>query len=238
MLSNRTVEMEWLDELPATDPDAVRSRRDLQRVNRWMGNGRVLAQLLSQPTLPQAPKVIVELGAGDGTLMLQLLRRMERAWSGGTVVLVDRQPVVTDATRGELRSLGWEVDVAACDVFEWLKQTDGTFVDLMATNLFLHHFTESRLHVLLRLIARNTLVFAACEPRRSRFALNAARLLWLIACNAVTQHDAVISVRAGFTGNELSNLWPESNDWQLDERKVWPFSHAFVARRRGTMKYP
>src|SRR3954469_16731047 len=42
----RRVEPETLDHLPETDPQAVRSRRDLRRVNRVMGNLRILQSLL------------------------------------------------------------------------------------------------------------------------------------------------------------------------------------------------
>ena len=72
---------------------------------------------------------------------------------------------------------------------------------------------------------------SACEPRRSRFALRASRLLGLIGCNDVTRHDAAASVRAGFAGRELSALWPDEAGWQIDERPAAPFSHLFVARR-------
>ena len=35
---NRIVAPEWLDELPPSDRRAIWSRRDLRRVNFWMGN--------------------------------------------------------------------------------------------------------------------------------------------------------------------------------------------------------
>jgi hypothetical protein len=34
----REIERELLDELPADDPRAIRSRRDLRRVHRWMSD--------------------------------------------------------------------------------------------------------------------------------------------------------------------------------------------------------
>jgi hypothetical protein len=51
----------------------------------------------------------------------------------------------------------------------------------------------------------------------------------------VTRHDAEASVRAGFCGRELSELWPKSDAWVLTERAAWPFSHLFVARRDGPL---
>ena len=53
----------------------------------------------------------------------------------------------------------------------------------------------------------------------------------MIGCNAVTRHDAAVSVRAGFLGNELSALWPDQKNWQLTERRTGLFSHLFVAQK-------
>jgi hypothetical protein len=55
----------------------------------------------------------------------------------------------------------------------------------------------------------------------------------MLGCNAVTCHDATVSVRAGFSGRDLSVLWPPSADWELSESRAGLFSHLLVARRKG-----
>jgi len=75
-------------------------------------------------------------------------------------------------------------------------------------------------------------LFIACEPARCAFSLIACKCLGLIGCNHVTRHDAEISVRAGFTNHELSDLWPRKSDWQLKEGTAGLFSHLFVASKR------
>ena len=75
------------------------------------------------------------------------------------------------------------------------------------------------------------LLFVAVEPRRAVWPMFCSRLLWTIGCNSVTRHDAVVSVRAGFFGNELSMLWTDKKNWQLTEQSAGPFSHLFIARR-------
>ena len=85
---------------------------------------------------------------------------------------------------------------------------------------------------LLQLLATRTALFLATEPRRSGFALAASRLLGLVGCNAVTRHDAIVSVRAGFRDAELSALWPRQDVWRLREGGAGLFSHYLLARRR------
>jgi hypothetical protein len=117
-------------------------------------------------------------------------------------------------------------------VFTWLEQS-APVVDVMFANLFLHHFPNQSLSALLRLTAVRTNLFIACEPRRSPFALTASRLLWLVGCNAITRHDAPVSVRAGFVGHELSALWPADNKWEVREQPAGLWGHCFMAKRHG-----
>lgn len=223
----RIVQPEWLDELPAADPRAVASRRDLQRVNVWMGHARRLARVVSR--FARSPERITELGAGDGTFLLSVARRLAPRWPRVEAVMVDQQPLVSRQTQDAFAKLGWTARVVTADVFDWLERGDCS--DITMANLFLHHFQEGQLQELLTLARRQTHLFAACEPRRGGLPLLFSRLLWLIGCNAVTRHDAVVSVRAGFNGRDLSALWPAKGGWHLEERAAGAFSHLFVAQR-------
>ena len=102
----RRIEPEWLDELPADNARAIHSRRDLRRINGLMLQTAIMARLLTRYQGKSPPKRIVELGAGDGTFMLGVARRLAARWPGVALVLVDRQAIVSDATRRALRGLG------------------------------------------------------------------------------------------------------------------------------------
>ena len=200
-------------------------------MNRVMGHGAILRGLLESAMDGRAPKRIVELGAGDGTLMLSLAKHFAPRYPRMEVVLVDCKDVVTDATREGFSALGWPVEVVTADIFDWLAKL-GETADAMTANLFLHQFAERQLRELLRLAAARTKVLAACEPRRGRLPLAFSRMVRLIGCNAVTRHDAALSVQAGFAGRELSALWPEAVQWNLREGSAKWFSHAFLAERK------
>ncbi len=225
----RVVEPEWLDELPASDLRASRSRRDLRRINALMGNASLVAASLRRVKATGEMRHLVELGAGDGSFALSLARRLSSAVQLGEVTLVDRGAFANGCAHAEFAKLGCALSVIRADVFDWLAGARA--VEVIVANLFLHHFEEEPLQELLRLAASRSRVFIACEPRRSVRGLAASRLLGLIGCNEVTRHDAVVSVRAGFTGRELAGLWPEHREWILEERPAGIFSHLFVARR-------
>ena len=223
----RRVEPEWLDELPADDPRARRSRGDLKRVNALMANARIVAGDLAR-VLAGPVATLAEIGAGDGAFALRMFTRLPAPGPSARITLVDRQPVVSPETRGAFAQRGWEARVETADVFDWLAAAPPC--DAIVANLFLHHFEDAALARLLAGVATRTRCFVACEPRRSALALTGSRLLGLIGCNDVTRHDAVASVRAGFEGDELSRLWPANAGWKLEERARGLFSHAFVAR--------
>ena len=226
----RRVEPEWLDELPATDARAQRSRRDLARVNALMSNAGIVARAMR--LMPAARvRSIAEIGAGDGAFALGLARRLSRA-EGAEFTLLDRQPIVGPATAGAFVRGGWKVRAVEADVFDWLRAETTPRFDAIVANLFLHHFEPAALAELLRLAAARAPLFVACEPRRSGVAMLGSRLLGLVGCNDVTRHDAVVSVRAGFRDGELAALWPPGDAWELDEGARGLFSHVFVARRR------
>ena len=226
----RVVEPELLDDLPPADPRAVHSRRDLHRINWWMRNHMLLARALREHA-PEAPRAVTELGAGDGRFLLRLAGEMATAWPEVRATLLDREPVVARETLTALQQLGWRPEVVQADVFDWAPATPPEPV--VIANLFLHHFDREPLARLLQRVARQARLFVAVEPHRFHRPALLGPMLRLIGCNAVTRHDAVVSVRAGFTGRELSALWPHPSDWELTEGSAGPFSHLFIARRRA-----
>lgn len=225
----RVLEPELLDELSASDPRAVRARRDLRVINGWMRNGPHLLGAIQQ--LHFKARRIVEVGCGDGTLSLKLARRIAReSKTRAEITLLDMQPVVGSETIAGFSEVGWDAQVRRSSIQEWLE-SESAPVDLIFANLFLHHFTQEELRSFFCRIAKRTRAFISCDPRRWQPALISSKFLWLLGCNSVTRHDATISVRAGFRNSELSAIWPNDSGFQLKEYPAGYASHLFVAER-------
>ncbi len=270
----RRVQPETLDSLAPDDPQAQGSRRDLRRIHRFMGTRSIvdralgdMAQRAGWQSSSSRPLRLLELGAGDGSLLLGVARSLAPRWPAVELTLLDRQPLVDRSTVEAYAVLGWTVVAQVADVFEWAATATATPTatatstaagagaatsssaagaapavaratdlppprwDLIVANLFLHHFEAAPLAGLLAAAAARGDRFLACEPRRSRLALAASRLVGVIGANAVTREDAVLSVHAGFRGDEIGALWPRDAGWRLDECPAGWFSHCFVAER-------
>jgi len=163
---NRQIEPELLDVLPANDPRAIRSRRDLRRVNALMGNAGVIARAVLEASGGRPFRQVVDLGAGDGRFMLRLANRLWPAWPNVDLTLVDRRDIVSVETCRAFEALSWNARSVAADVFDWLSRTTDLRVDLVTANLFLHHFADPALRRLLELVSGRMNCFAACQPLR------------------------------------------------------------------------
>jgi SAM-dependent methyltransferase len=231
----RVVEPEVLDDLPADDPSARHSRRDLRVIHRFMGTRGILSRALRRVEAAAGrPRRVLEVGCGDGTLLLGVAHRL--GWRDVELTLLDRQPAVEAPTLAAYAAHGWRARTVVADVFEAAGAAAGERHDLVVASLFLHHFDTAALGDLCRALAARAPAFVAYEPRRSRFALLGSRLVVLLGANAVTRTDAVLSVRAGFRGQELSDAWRSAvgPGWELEEGLAGPFGHRFCAlRARG-----
>jgi hypothetical protein len=248
----RTVLPELLDELAPDDPRARRSRGDLRRIHVAMGSAAILARAFARVRPGAPPRRIVELGAGDGTLLLRVARRL--GWRDVELTLLDRVDLLDDATRAAYAALGWRVRAKRGCALDWARaaagldaagsaasqgahsdsdsgSASGEHYDLCVASLFLHHFAADDLGELLRGVAARADAFVALEPRRGRLARFGSRLVALVGANAVTRADAVTSVAAGFAGHELSSSWQSGPQWHLVEQAAGPFAHSFVATR-------
>lgn len=244
----RRVESELLDCLAEQDPAAQRSRRDLQRVHRVMGTRGILLKAW-RAAMPAAradgqPFEVLELGAGDGSLLLGIARALPAGLPGSApsvrLTLLDRQALLTPSLVADYAVRGWHAQAQIADVLDWAGSAPRIDVlppaaprwDLIVANLFLHHFKPDELTRLLGAIAARSDRLLACEPRRSRFALAGSHLIGALGVNAITREDAVSSVHAGFVGDELSTLWPAAaSGWDLREHAAGVFSHCLLATR-------
>ena len=121
-MMDRIVTDETLDGLAEDDPAAMRSRRDLQRIHRVMGTRSILLKALRglSASRPQsAPLRVLELGAGDGSLMLGVAQALKGEWPAVELTLLDRQRLVTRETLASYARLGWVARSQVVDVFDW-----------------------------------------------------------------------------------------------------------------------
>ena len=196
----RKLTPELLDHLPHTDPGARSSRRDLRRINCFMGNERWIASMI-----PGAEQSITEIGAGDG----HLLSRIAILHTDCAVVAYDLAPRPLD--------LPAKAEWKQGDLFSQpLPQSGGTLI----ANLFLHHMDERQLRELGKwMSAFDTIIIN--EPLRASFPLLMAKLAAPFI-HPITRHDMRVSIEAGFVPGELDELLDlKKNGFNVIETTDW-----------------
>jgi len=215
LVLHRQLVPELLDALPASDPEAVHSRRDLRRINTLMGNTRWFLRSLT--SLIDSGDSTLELGAGRGDLAEALSRQ------GVPVDALDRCPP----------SIEWP-STRSWHEADALKFNDYSLYSVVIGNLIFHHFSTTELAVLGAKFNRSARLIVACEPARYRcFQLLFAIIAPLIGANHVTRHDANVSVAAGFRGDELARaLGLEPAVWECQISTSVFGAYRLIARRR------
>ena len=133
-LRTRKVSNELLDHLDAEDPEAIRSRKDLHKINLFMGNMRWIKKQIEQLTKRSESSLnVIEVGAGDGQFLESLIQNKNLNLTG-----IDIQP--------RPKSISNEVDWIQENVLEMetVPQKNSDPVAVIC-NLILHHFSDDQL---------------------------------------------------------------------------------------------
>lgn len=197
----RILTPEKLDHLPHEDPGAVRARRDLRRINYFMGNERWISSVI-----PGSSRHITEIGAGEGHFLSRLVRSGPKA-EFAAYDFAPRPAHLPDCVR-------WTQG----DLFTQEPPAHG---GTLIANLFLHHFTDAKLRELSRWMHGFRTVIIN-EPLRNGLS----KLLGKIASplmDPITRHDMRVSIEAGFAPGELTDtlglakcgfMCRERTDWR------------------------
>jgi 2-polyprenyl-3-methyl-5-hydroxy-6-metoxy-1,4-benzoquinol methylase len=195
--ANRLIQPELLDTLPPESTDARRSRRDLRVINWLMGNHRWIIRSV-QPRLRHQER-LVEIGAGSGELCQKLAGR------GIAAAGLDRWPGPALPS-----SLVWH----QADLRTFTGYAD---YQAVVANLVLHHLSDTELCQLGRKLNGGPRIICACEPTRRRLSQRLFSALGpVLGANSVTRHDALVSIAAGFLGDELPTaLGLDNATWSI-----------------------
>ena len=194
--------VEVLDD-PGADPALVRAElSDLILLNRWFGGTRAVIRALL-PLLPGAPNAtctLLDVGTGSGDIPRAVARAAARRGVEMIPIGLDRSPLAARvAVRGGLPTI-----VSDGGTLPLRSRS----VDFVIASQVLHHLPADLAVGWIRefdRVARRAVVIA--DLRRTRVAMAA---MWAVSfplgLHPVTRHDAVVSLRRGYTVRELEAL--------------------------------
>lgn len=214
-MRERRVPQSSVKTLPLSDAEATANRLDKLKLHALMGNHPWLIRQLGWYV--QLRWKIMELGAGDGHLSLQFVRK-------GFCAKSDLHGLDLLA-----RPAAWpdEASWTQGDIFSQPLPK----AQVLVANFFLHHFSSVQLRRLGGMIPAETQILLIVEPARYQLAAFLAKCWGLFQLNRRTSKDLQTSFKAGFRGRELPDLLGLGNDWQIVLQKSVLGSYRMMAWR-------
>ena len=215
----RVLSQEILETLDDDDPAAIKGRKDLLWVNGIMGNHRWVAKTLRRLGRPEWS--VLEIGAGDGALGEKLITQG---------ICRPSQLHAMDLS-GQPASWPSEAHWKQGDLFKSpLPETE-----IVVANLFLHHFEGDQLGRIGRAVPTTVRLMVAAEPARYAFhRIQGGLFCKLMRLHEVTRHDMMVSIGAGFRGDELGKALNLGPDWTCRAWCTVFGAYRFVAERSGS----
>lgn len=202
----------------------------LGKINKWLGGNRVTLKGIEQ-LLEGQPKdrtyTIIDLGCGHGDI-LRLIANFGRQnnYQFKLIGIDANQDAIDYANQLSLDydELTFDnVDIFS-DEFKRLKY------DIALSTLFLHHFDEEEIRLLLQTIATNAnLGIVINDLHRNTLAYGLFKLLGLIISNHMIVQDGLTSILRAFKREELEQISKELN-LKSEIRWKWAFRYQWLIK--------
>lgn len=195
---------EWMDVADTVTPELERDLANLDRLNRWFGGRALVRQHLPALLPPGGQMHLLDLATGGGDLPRLAVRLARNRGCALRVTAVDRQEPVLEIARRRSRKFP-EIEFVRGDIRDF---TPAEPPDVVMCHLALHHFDEADvLRILRRSRQQAGRAVLVSDLRRSRAAqLGIFLLTAVVFREAMTRHDARLSVRRAFSFVELQRL--------------------------------
>jgi SAM-dependent methyltransferase len=230
----RTRQPELMDDPALAASEHRHALAGLARINRLSRSGASIWAVIA-PLLPRSGPVlnILDLATGSGDVAADVAQRA--AGSGFTphLTLVDVSAEALSAAMTRASAAAIPADSIRCDAVASGIPLPAESVDVAVCSLFLHHLDEPdvvRVLSELRRVARHAVVIS--DLVRSRRGLFAAQLAGrLLTTSRIVRVDAVLSVRAAWTPEELLRMARQAGLKNAAVRRTFPFRMLLVWSR-------
>ena len=215
----RSYDPEIMDDFSIQDERVDSALEELRLVNTFLG-GRSATQkglrLIRDELGPHHPMSVLDVGTGGADVFDDSARPLD-------ITVLDRNPRVC---RYLSRSGRYSV---ICGDALHLSFRERSF-DVVHASLFLHHFREEEIRQMLSSclrISRRGIIIN--DLRRSVFAYAGIKVLTaLFSKSDMVKHDGPLSVRRGFSRNELQALLADCGVTRYSLQRRWAFRWLIV----------
>ncbi|MEQ8688961.1 MAG: methyltransferase domain-containing protein [Imperialibacter sp.] len=230
--SQRSVALEWMDDLSSSGDIIVQTLKELDTINRLLGGNSIslsgLKKLLSRyPEKRKEKIVIADIGCGGGDIMKLLAGWGRKNNLQLELIGIDANPHVLEYARENTKDFP-EIRFEQIDIYS--KAFSGLKFDIIHTSLFTHHFPESELIAFYsQWVGQVNMGIINNDLHRHWFAYHSIDWLTrLFSRSPMVKYDARLSVLRSFLKPELEDILYKAKIQSYDIQWKWAFRWELV----------
>jgi len=230
--SNRSVEIEIMDDLNCTGDVLYQTLRELEVINKWLGGNSITLDAIEKllASHSNAGEVsIADLGCG-GEDMLRLID----AWGKEknlkmNLIGIDANPNIIEFAKRNQKDYP-HIRFQTCNIFS--EEFRNQKYDVVIGTLFYHHFSHEQLvHFFKQLKRQVAIGFIINDIHRHWLAYYSIKALTrAFSKSSMVKYDAPLSVLRAFKKQELLKIMDESFAENFSIRWKWAFRWQVIAK--------
>ena len=210
-----------MDDFSIRDERIDKALNELKIINKFLGGISTTKSALSYFIQSKKDELkILDIGSGSSDNLIAA----KRNYPGLQILSIDKNLRTLSSSNNLLERVN-------SDAFELPFKNNSC--DIIHSALFLHHFTEEQIQILLKehlRIARKGIIIN--DLQRSYFALAGIKILTtLFSKSEMVKHDGPLSVKRGFTKSGLINLLSDAGIKNFIIRWNWAFRWMVVIKK-------
>jgi 2-polyprenyl-3-methyl-5-hydroxy-6-metoxy-1,4-benzoquinol methylase len=220
---------EILDDLDCHGEAVSQNLKELDIINTLLGGNAISVAALKTVLKSDPHKKqwkVADLGCGSGHLMLEMNKTLKQRHCTGEFTGFDANPFIVQYAQAHCAH-DPAIRFVCSNV---LTDSFSEVYDIVHASLFLHHFTENELVLLLtKLKSHAAKAIIINDLHRHPLAYYSIKFLTgLFSKSYLVQHDAALSVAKGFKKAEWTTLLERAGYKHYTIRWVWAFRHQLI----------
>lgn len=206
--------------------------KDINIINNYFGGHRITLKTLERlfKDLGKNKYTILDVGCGDGTMLREIARYFRHREIDLDLTGMDvSEQALTIARRQseEFRNIEFiQEDLNGLPM-------DNTQYDVAICSLTLHHFDDEQIPLILNSLSNKAqLAIVINDLQRSKLAYYLFMGFSAIFMKTdIAKNDGLVSIRSGFSRNDLENYSRLLHRWEHEFRRKWLFRFLWVMRK-------
>ena len=209
MFRKRSYEPEIMDDLTISGEVIAKTLQEISSINNLLGGNSISLQVFQSMVKGKKKISLVDLGCGSGDIMILMADYCRKNNIDATFVGIDANPFIVEYAQQNTAAYP-EISYQSVDVLDESFNTDG--YDIVHCCLFLHHFNEEELTILLTKFKNSASMVIINDLHRNVLAYWSIKALTSVFSRSyMVRNDAAVSVKRGFKKKELKELLDRLN---------------------------